>query len=438
VNETQLGPDFSSDRLDGFLEEAGIDVALISSKHNVQYLLGGHRHHFFDYMDAVGVSRYLPIIVYIKGRPGEAAYIAHRNEKDGLAMRQAERPGAWPPTVLPGASGSPDAMKLAIEHLRRSDALGLRVGIESGFLPADAAFMLRYACTGPALLDAHRPLERLRAVKTPRELALLEQASDAVVDAMLAVMRSHGPGTSKRTLIESLRREEVVRGLAFEYALVTVGTGLNRAPSDEIWHENEILSLDSGGNLHGYIGDLCRMAILGEPDAELEDLLGEVDYVQQAARAAVHAGQPGQVIYDKADAALRTCAHAADLRFVAHGMGLIGHEAPRLTATGPIPYPASDAGLPLQAGMVLSIETTLPHPRRGFIKLEDTVVVTTTGGRGFGDRGRGWNRGGDEPSSREPAAPRTAMFSGIGEGLGNHHSGDAHAEARSGNVADEG
>ena len=87
---------------------------------------------------------------------------------------------------------------------------------------------------------------------------------------------------------------------------------------------------------------------------------------------------------------------------------------------------------------VLSIETTLPHPRRGFIKLEDTVVVTTTGGRGFGDRGRGWNRGGDEPSSREPAAPRTAMFSGIGEGLGNHHSGDAHAEARSENVADEG
>ena len=158
MNETQLGPDFSSDRLDGFLEEAGIDVALISSKHNVQYLLGGHRHHFFDYMDAVGVSRYLPIIVYIKGRPGEAAYIANRNEKDGLAMRQAERPGAWPPTVLPGASGSPDAMKLAIEHLRRSDALGLRVGIEFGFLPADAAFMLRYACTGPALLDAHRPL----------------------------------------------------------------------------------------------------------------------------------------------------------------------------------------------------------------------------------------------------------------------------------------
>jgi hypothetical protein len=33
------------------------------------------------------------------------------------------------------------------------------------------------------------------------------------------------------------------------------------------------------------------------------------------------------------------------------------------------------------------------HPRRGFIKLEDTVAVTETGWEAFGDQGRGWNRG---------------------------------------------
>jgi Xaa-Pro aminopeptidase len=43
--------------------------------------------------------------------------------------------------------------------------------------------------------------------------------------------------------------------------------------------------------------------------------------------------------------------------------------------------------------MVLSIETTLMHPRRGFIKLEDTVAVTETGWDAFGDKGRGWNCG---------------------------------------------
>jgi Xaa-Pro aminopeptidase len=39
---------------------------------------------------------------------------------------------------------------------------------------------------------------------------------------------------------------------------------------------------------------------------------------------------------------------------------------------------------------VLSIETTLKHPRRGLIKLEDTLAVTTTGHEAFGDTGREW------------------------------------------------
>lgn len=44
--------------------------------------------------------------------------------------------------------------------------------------------------------------------------------------------------------------------------------------------------------------------------------------------------------------------------------------------------------------MVLSIETTLAHPRRGFVKLEDTVAVTAEGYEAFGDAGRGWSRAG--------------------------------------------
>jgi Xaa-Pro aminopeptidase len=44
--------------------------------------------------------------------------------------------------------------------------------------------------------------------------------------------------------------------------------------------------------------------------------------------------------------------------------------------------------------MVISIETTIPHPRRGFVKLEDTVAVTDTGFEIFGEGARGWNRAG--------------------------------------------
>jgi Xaa-Pro aminopeptidase len=80
--------------------------------------------------------------------------------------------------------------------------------------------------------------------------------------------------------------------------------------------------------------------------------------------------------------------------FLAHGMGLVSHEAPRLTNSGPVPYDAYDAQRPLETGMVVSVETTLLHPHRGFIKLEDTVVVTANGHEIYGDRARGWNRAG--------------------------------------------
>jgi Xaa-Pro aminopeptidase len=44
--------------------------------------------------------------------------------------------------------------------------------------------------------------------------------------------------------------------------------------------------------------------------------------------------------------------------------------------------------------MVVSVETTIMHPKRGFVKLEDTVVVTDTGHEVYGEGLRGWNRAG--------------------------------------------
>jgi Xaa-Pro aminopeptidase len=154
------------------------------------------------------------------------------------------------------------------------------------------------------------------------------------------------------------------------------------------------MSLDSGGNYHGYIGDVCRMAIQGEPDAELEDLLGEIETIQRGAMKPMRAGALGREIYASAEPLVARSKHHNHLEFLGHGMGLVSHEAPRLTDHGPVPYPADDAERPLEAGMVVSVETTLLHPTRGFIKLEDTVVVTGGGHEVYGDSLRGWNRAG--------------------------------------------
>lgn len=380
---------FDTQRLDRLMEDAGLDVVLATSKHNVQYLLGGHRAHFFDYMDAIGVSRYLPVFVYPQGAPEKATYIGHR-----LETAQRENKPFWVAESQTASSTSVDAMQMALAYMRKAGIKPRAIGVEVGFLPFDAGMALREALPDSQLKDASYALERLRARKSPEELRKLRTASDLVIDSMLAVIAAHGPGTTKQQLVEAMRREEVSRGLTFEYCLVAAGTSHNRAASEQKWQHGDVLSLDSGGNYHGYIGDLARMAILGEPDSELEDLLGDIEEIQRSAFRAIRPGAMGQEVYAAAEERLGRSPAREHMHFLAHGMGLISHEAPRLTNSGPVPYSDEDAHRPLEPGMVVSVETTLHHPRRGFIKLEDTAVVTASGHEIYGDRGRGWNRGG--------------------------------------------
>jgi Xaa-Pro aminopeptidase len=380
---------FDADRLDRLMDEAGIDILVATSKHNVQYLLGGHRAFFFESMDAMGLSRYLPVLVYPKGGRQKAAYFGHRME--GF---QKENDPFWVSESQTNSSGSVDAMQKAIDYVRKLGVRPRRIGAELSFLPVDAGTAVRNAFSGSEMVDAIFVLERLRAVKSPEELRKLRIASERVIESMLAVIASHGPGTTKRELTEALRREETSRGLVFDYCLITAGSSLNRAPSEQKWGKGDVLSLDSGGNYHGYIGDLCRMAIHGEPDAELEDLLSEIEHIQRASMKPIKVGAMGSAIYAAAEPLVHKSKHHNHMHFLAHGMGLVSHEAPRLTATGPVPYDAYDASRPLETGMVVSVETTLQHPQRGFIKLEDTVAVTDTGFDIYGESGRGWNRGG--------------------------------------------
>jgi Xaa-Pro aminopeptidase len=380
---------FDHTRLDRLMDETGIDVVIATSKHNVQYLLGGHRADFFDYMDATGVTRYLPVLVYPKGAPEKAAYIGHRLEKF-----QRDVNPMWTPETQTNTWGSVDALQKAVDHIKKSGIKPKRIATEFGFLPYDASVVLREGFPDAEWVDALFVLERQRLRKTPDELAKLKTASEAVLASMQAVIAASAPGTTKAEVVEALRREETNRGLTFEYCLITAGTSMNRAPSEQRWEKGEIMSIDSGGNYKGYIGDICRMAIQGEPDAELVDLLGEIESIQRAAMKPIKAGAMGSEIYAGAKPLLDKSKHHNHLEFLAHGMGMVSHERPRLTNRGPVPYPAPDAELALEAGEVVSVETTLTHPARGFIKLEDTVVVTEAGHEIYAEGGRGWNKAG--------------------------------------------
>ena len=379
---------YSFAKLDGLMEKAGIDVLVATSKHNVQYLLGGYRFIFFSAMDAIGHSRYLPVVVYVRGAPDRTAYVANKME----GAEHAHRP-FWTPHFMPMAWGSVDAMTQAMHHIRAHGPAAPRIGVEPSFLPMDSARVLETTFPDAPLINATGVLERLRAIKTADELSLMKQASEAITEAMQATIAASGAGHTKSEIIERLRREETARGLHFEYCLLTLGASHNRAFSAQTWAQGEVLSMDSGGNFKGYIGDICRMGVLGEPDAELVDLLAEVETVQQAAFAKVRAGNLGGDLIDAGTTELQRQPNRACTDFFAHGMGVITHEAPFLMTNHPVAYEGIDADHPLETGMVLSVETTMLHPSRGFIKLEDTLAVTDTGYEIFGSTGRGWTLG---------------------------------------------
>lgn len=380
---------FDHARLDRLMDEEGIDVVIATSMHVTRYLLGGYRTHFFHAMDAVGNSRYLPVLIYIKGDLEKCAFVGGR-----LEGWEWEITPLWPTQTWATSSATRDAMQKAVEYLRKAGVATKRIAVELAFLPMDAGLVLREAFASSEIVDAQNVLERLRAIKSPEELAILRTASEQVIDSMLAVIAGHGPGATKQELSDALRREELNRGLTFDYCLIATGSSHNRAASSQRWEAGEVLSLDSGGNYYGYIGDLCRMAFHGRPDDELLDLLGEVEEIQRAAFAAVKPGAMGQEVYTAGEGRLSRSPHKGCTHFQAHGMGIVSHEAPRLMRTGAMSQGDNYADRPLEAGMVLSIETTMTHPRRGFIKLEDTLAVTPSGFEIFGEGGRGWNIGG--------------------------------------------
>ena len=202
---------------------------LATSKHNIQYLLGGYRYFFYLSMDAHGLSRYLPCFIYMKGRTADAAYVASPME-----IYEQELGKFCVGATHFDSMTSQQTAASVVEVLRQARPNIRRIGIEMGFLRVGAYEVLRDGLPGAILAPATLLLELLRAVKTTEELRLLHETSSKVVDAMLAVIGGHGVRATKTDIAEALRREESARGISFDYCLIIIGRSFNRAPSDQI------------------------------------------------------------------------------------------------------------------------------------------------------------------------------------------------------------
>lgn len=129
----------------------------------------------------------------------------------------------------------------------------------------------------------------------------------------------------------------------------------------------------------GFWGDLTRTVAKGHATPELARMHRAVRRAQEAALAAVRAGVRGATIHERARAVFRgmefadgTTREGVPEGFIhgtGHGVGLEIHEAPSL----------SQAGGPLRAGNIVTVEPGLYYQATGGVRIEDTVLVTRDG-----------------------------------------------------------
>ncbi len=367
---------FDAKKLDGLMEEAGLSLVLASTRHNVRYLTGGYYFHFYERFTRIGRSQYLPFVGLPRQRLEEAFYIGCPDEEDQI---QAE--GLWIANRPTASRGTIRAAEVAAEATRRLGLAEATIGVELPFLPADAFLLLQRALPRAKFVDATPVLDELRAVKSPTELTHLRTVYDRTAEAIQAAFASGRPGITTAAIADRVRQEMAGRGLAFLWAFTCAGPGTLRAPSQAGWERGRVLQIDAGGEDRDYLADICRMGCLGQPPALARDLHSACLEVQNRVREQVRAGLLCRELLIEGERAVRQHPFAGYGRFVAHGIGMVSHEQPEITPTN---------ARPLEAGMVLSIETEFIHPEVGHVKIEDAVAVTGNGCEGLGDLGREW------------------------------------------------
>jgi Xaa-Pro aminopeptidase len=333
----------------------GADALVVSSLTNVRYLTGftGSAGMLFVFADEA--------VLLTDGR---------------YAQQSAEQIAAAGADVGVEISPGPAQAERAGELVRA--AAPVRLGLEAAHVSwARQLAMTKTWFPGVELVPTEGIVEGLRRVKDDGELARLGRAA-AIADHALAVVRpglGGGPSEVEFGLaLDTEMRRLGASGPSFE---TIVASGPNAAkphhrPSDRVIRPGEPVVLDFGALFDGYCSDMTRTVWTGElADPELRRVLEVVATSQAAGVAAVAPG----VACAAVDTVCRNIIAEAGWadRFVhgtGHGVGLDIHEAPSVAAS------STDT---LQPGHVVTVEPGIYLPGHGGVRIEDTVVVTSTG-----------------------------------------------------------
>ncbi|MGB3328717.1 MAG: Xaa-Pro peptidase family protein [Thermomicrobiales bacterium] len=271
---------------------------------------------------------------------------------------------------------------------------GARIGYDSnGYLDIngyDGPTLAEALGDGIATVKARDIVDRMRQVKSPAELRLIETSALWGNLAHRLMQESIALGRNARDIgneASALASRMMVAALGPGYAPLTAPLGSTPASVSFMAGANtffphglgdaaglrrgDVLVTYAGTDVGGYQSELERTMIIGEPS---DTFVEHFDQMLQLQQAGFDALRVGRTLAEAEEDVSRVYAElgVGDLQrhHSGHGIGLEGHESPFI-----------DKGddTVIEAGMVFSVEPGLYVPGIAGFRHSDTVVVTETG-----------------------------------------------------------
>jgi Xaa-Pro dipeptidase len=254
---------------------------------------------------------------------------------------------------------------------------GKRIGVEPRAMRLLEYQYIKVGAPNADFPDASDVVSRLRIHKDADEVATMRKAVKVAQSALEATIPLIKIGMTEKELAAELMVQLLRNGSTSEMAFSPIISGgpnsanPHATPSDRKLQPGDLLVVDWGALVDGYISDLTRTFAVGEVDAEYQKIHRIVQEANAAGRAASKPGVPCADV----DIAARTVIEKAGYgqyftHRTGHGIGMEGHEDP---------YMRGDNMQILEPGMAYTVEPGIYLPGRNGVRIEDNMVITTTG-----------------------------------------------------------
>lgn len=290
------------------------------------------------------------------------------------AARRAGRPQGL---TRPATYEPRRAFALLRETLAERGLLRARLGVELDFVPVADFALLRDVVPEAEWVDSGPVFERLRAVKTTREIDRLRTALELSETGLAALARAiapgAGPGGLARTWRDAATEAASAQGAPLTGSWHYISVGPDPWSATSRLAPGGLVKADVGCVVDGYSSDCARTFVLGAAPAAATAVYGAMRDAWETGRAELRPGRLLSDVHRATTAAMRRAG------FPDYARGHFGHSVGAMLSIEEWPYIAADSAVAIEPGMVLSYEIPWYLGGLGAFMLEDQFLITGDG-----------------------------------------------------------